>query len=37
MGNSSPYSKNLKIHIETEKPFYNAGSSIEGAVFVEVK
>ena len=35
MGNTEPESKELKIYIETEKPFYNSGSSIEGVVFVE--
>jgi hypothetical protein len=35
MGNANPDSPQLKIHIETEKQFYNSGSSIEGVVFVE--
>ena len=34
MGNTSPDNKEIKIYIETEKPFYNSGSSIEGVVFV---
>jgi hypothetical protein len=35
MGNTNPDSKALKIYIETEKQFYNSGSSIEGVVFIE--
>ena len=35
MGNTNPDNKELKIYIETEKQFYNSGSSIEGVVFVE--
>ncbi len=29
--------KNLLIHIDLEKTFFNSGSSMEGVVFVEVK
>ncbi len=35
MGNTNAENKRLKIYIETEKQFYNCGSSIEGVVFVE--
>jgi hypothetical protein len=35
MGNSHPRNNKLKIYIETEKPFFNSGSTIEGVVFVE--
>ena len=35
MGNSNSRDKNLKIHIETDKAFYNSGSTIEGVVFVQ--
>lgn len=35
MGNSYQRNKNLSIYIETAKPFYNSGSSIEGVVFVK--
>lgn len=35
MGNTNAENKNLRIYIETEKQFYNSGSSIEGVVFVE--
>lgn len=35
MGNTNYQSRQLKIDIETEKQFYNSGSSIEGVVFVE--
>jgi hypothetical protein len=35
MGNTNPQNGKLKMHIETEKQFYNSGSSIEGVVFVE--
>lgn len=35
MGNTNPQNSKLKIFIETEKHFYNSGSSIEGVVFVE--
>jgi hypothetical protein len=35
MGNTNAENKGLKIYIETEKQFYNCGSSIEGVVFVE--
>ena len=37
MGNSIPVNPKLNIHIETEKPFYNSGSNIEGVVFVDAK
>lgn len=35
MGNSYKRDKNLSIYIETSKPFYNSGSTIEGVVFVK--
>jgi hypothetical protein len=35
MGNGYNRDKDLKIHIETSKPFYNSGSTIEGVVFVQ--
>lgn len=35
MGNSEPLNSKLRVYIETEKPFYNSGSVINGAVFVE--
>ena len=35
MGNSEPKSSLLRIVIETEKQFFNSGSTIEGVVFVE--
>jgi hypothetical protein len=37
MGNTFGYHKNLNVFIETERPYYNSGSSIEGTIFVEVK
>jgi len=37
MGNRYSSSKSLKFFIETEKPYYNSGSSIEGTIFVEAK
>ena len=37
MGNSSTRDSDLTIYIETEKPYYNSGSFIEGVVFVEAK
>ena len=37
MGNTNYESKNLRIYIETEKQFYNSGSSIEGVVLVEAR
>ncbi len=35
MGNSYRRDKDLSIYIETTKPFYNSGSTIEGVVFVK--
>jgi hypothetical protein len=35
MGNSYQRDKDLSIYIETTKPFYNSGSTIEGVVFVK--
>jgi hypothetical protein len=35
MGNTNHSNSGLKIYIETEKEFYNSGSSIEGVVFIE--
>ena len=35
MGNSYHRDPDLKVHIETSKPFYNSGSTIEGVVFVQ--
>lgn len=35
MGNSYQRDKNLSIYIETTKPFYNSGSTIEGVVFAK--
>jgi uncharacterized protein YfaS (alpha-2-macroglobulin family) len=38
MGNNYLTSnKDLNIFIETERPYYNSGSSIEGAVIVHAK
>lgn len=37
MGNSEPSNSKLNTYIETEKPFYNSGSFIQGTVFVEAK
>ena len=37
MGNSNPANPKLNLHIETEKPFYNSGSVVEGVVFVDAK
>jgi hypothetical protein len=34
MGNSEPKNSNLRIHLETDKPFYNSGSTIVGAIYV---
>lgn len=35
MGNSTSNNHHLRIYIETDKTFYNSGSVVRGAVFVE--
>lgn len=36
MGNSDPSTGNIRIHIDTDSDFYNSGSTIEGAVFIDI-
>lgn len=36
MGNTDPSSSKIRIHIDTDADFYNSGSTITGAVFVDV-
>lgn len=35
MGNSNPTDSKLRIFIETDKTFYNSGSTVKGVVFID--